>query len=78
VAAAKLAECACCGPDRSPQGCAERARHLRRNLLTRAALPTRRLHEKHGCVICVRPKAFYAAGDDKIIYHKRAHTAQTE
>lgn len=41
-------------------------------------LPTRRFYEKHGYAACARLAGFYAAGDDKIIYHKRAQAAQTE
>ena len=40
--------------------------------------PTRRFYERHGYAVCARLDGFYAAGDDKIIYHKRASAAHTE
>jgi ribosomal protein S18 acetylase RimI-like enzyme len=40
--------------------------------------PTRRFYERHGYAAAARLPGFYAADDDKIIYHKRAGIARPE
>jgi len=40
--------------------------------------PTRRFYERRGYVAAAWLAGFYAADDDKIIYHKRAKSARTE
>jgi len=40
--------------------------------------PTRRFYERHGYAVAARLAGFYAADDDKIIYHKRVRGARPE